>query len=120
LGFDRAELAPDDKGISFQLARALFASGQRAAAVETLERVVQRDPNDVQVLIQLGRMYEEYRRILDLGLVPPLDVDLPFALGRSLEAELFVQDYLARGGDPRKPPPSGSPARTSRAVRHCF
>jgi hypothetical protein len=63
--------------------------------------------------VQLGRVYETdsrtgdayqaYRRILDITVNPPLDVYVlltrtSMRLGRSVEAELFIGDFLKRGG----------------------
>ncbi len=113
--FQRAFVhAPEDREISVQLSRALLAAGDPDAAADTLERVTQRGPADARILIQLGRMYEAgsrvpeahqtYRRILDLTLTPPLEVYLLLArtaigLERPVEADLFIRDYLGRGGD---------------------
>ena len=107
-------LAPEDRETNLQLSRALLAAGNPDSAADTLERLTQRTPGDAQTLLQLGRIYEAgsrvleahqtYRRILDLTLAPPLDVYLLLArtaigLNRTIEAGLFIRDYLARGGD---------------------
>ena len=74
-----------------------------------------RQPRHVGLLIQLGRVYESetrireayqtYRKILDLQLAPPMELYPLLArtsmrLGRQVEAGLFIQEYLARGGAP--------------------
>ena len=46
-----------------------------------------------------------YRRALDYTLVPPLDLYVLLTrtaprLGRRVEADVFIPDYDARGGDP--------------------
>jgi VWFA-related protein len=106
-------LSPDDKAAGAALSRSLAAAGFRSAAAQTLELVAQRHPRDLEVLVQLGRVYETdsrtgdayqaYRRILDITLNPPLDVYVlltrtSMRLGRSVEAELFIDDFLKRGG----------------------
>jgi VWFA-related protein len=106
-------LMPEDKAVGAALSRALVAAGFRSAAVETLQMVTEKHPKDLDLLIQLGRIYEAdsrtqdayraYRRVLDITLAPPLDVYVLLTrtsvrLGRGTEAGLFISDYLARGG----------------------
>jgi hypothetical protein len=69
----------------------------------------------VELIMQLGRVFEAdgrteqaywvYRRALDYTLVPPLDLYVLLTrtasrLGRRVEADVFIRDYDARGGDP--------------------
>jgi Flp pilus assembly protein TadD len=104
---------PEDKAVGAALSRALVAAGFRSAALETLQMVAHKHPKDLDLLIQLGRIYEAdsrtkdayqaYRRVLDITLAPPLDVYVlltrtSMRLGRGTEAGLFISDYLARGG----------------------
>ena len=106
-------LSPEDRNTGLTLARALIAAGYRGAAGETLEMMARRQPHDVDLLMNLGRVYESdariqdayhtYRRILDLGLAPPLDLYVLLTrtsvrLGRKVEAGVFIDDYLSRGG----------------------
>jgi VWFA-related protein len=106
-------LAPDDQDIGRVLARAFVESGAREAAAETLELMLRRSPHEIQTIIQLGLVYEStarltdaynaYRRALDLTSSPPLDLYLSLIrtairLGRGAEANLLMEDYLAKGG----------------------
>jgi VWFA-related protein len=106
-------LSPDDKTIALTLSQAFMASGSPDAASETLEIMARRHPRDVDLLMLLGRVYESdsrveqayetYRRILDLSLTPPLDLYVlltrtSMRLGRRVEAGLFIDDFLRRGG----------------------
>lgn len=106
-------LSPDDKAIALTLSQAFMASGSPEAASETLEIMARRHPRDVELLMLLGRVYESdsrveqayetYRRILDLSLAPPLDLYVlltrtSMRLGRRVEAGLFIDDFLRRGG----------------------
>ncbi|MFH1573407.1 MAG: VWA domain-containing protein [Acidobacteriota bacterium] len=106
-------LAPQDKEIGLAFSRALMNAHYRAAAAETLQIMIRNRPRDLQLLVQLGRVYEAdsnlqqayraYRRVLDLTPEPPLDLYVLLLrtagpLGRDLEAEIFIEDYLARGG----------------------
>ena len=108
-------ISPDDKIIGSAWARALLASGFVDAAAGTMETIIRRHPADIDLLIQLGRIYESdgdvlkayqtYRRILDLTAAPPLDVYvLPLRtgldLGRQAEALIHIRGYMAHGGDP--------------------
>jgi VWFA-related protein len=118
-------ISPQDKMIGSALARGLVAAGFRDSAAEVMEQVMQRHPLDLELIVDMGRIleadgrteqaYRIYRRALDCTLVPPLQLYLlltrcAVSLGRQAEAELFVRDYVARGGDPaaidrwRRPP----------------
>jgi Ca-activated chloride channel family protein len=125
--FQRARLlAPEDREIALQLSKAHIAAGDSASAADVLEDVVRSHPEDIDALIQLGRVYESdfrmqdayqsYRKVLDLMLGPPLEIYLLLArtsmsIGRKVEAELFMQDYLERGGDPASLEPYRTLAR---------
>jgi Ca-activated chloride channel family protein len=106
-------LSPDDRNTGLTLARALIAAGYRGAAGDTLEMLARKQPRDIDLLMNLGRVYEAdariheayqtYRRILDVALTPPLDLYVLLTrtsvrLGRHVEAGLFIDDYLSRGG----------------------
>ncbi|HYK91654.1 MAG TPA: VWA domain-containing protein [Acidobacteriota bacterium] len=108
-------LSPGDKLIGSTLARGLVAAGYRDAASDLMELMIQKHPADIDLIIQMGRIFEAdgkteqayrvYRRALDCTLVPPLNLYVlltrsAWLLGRNLEADLFVRDYRARGGDP--------------------
>jgi tetratricopeptide (TPR) repeat protein len=114
--FQRAfVLSPESKMIGSTLARALVAAGFREAAADVTELMIRRHPRDVELIMQLGRVFEAdgrteqaywvYRRALDYTLVPPLDLYVLLTrtasrLGRRVEADVFIRDYDARGGDP--------------------
>ncbi len=108
-------LAPDERAIGMLLSRALTAAGYRQAAAETLQIMARRQPQDVDLIIDLGRVYESdarvaeayrlYRQVLDLTAVPPMEVYVLLArtstrLGRHVEAGIFVNDFLSLGGSP--------------------
>jgi len=108
-------LSPEDKAIGLTLSRAFIAAGLGEAAAQTMEMVAQRNPRDIGILMQLGRTYEAagktgeahrtYRGALDVGFDPPPELYLVLTrtsvrLGRVIEARLFVDDFLARGGAP--------------------
>lgn len=108
-------LSPENKTIGSTLARALVAAGFREAAADVTELMIQRHPHDVELIMQLGRVFEAdgrteqayrvYRRALDYTLLPPLDLYVLLTrtasrLGRRVEADVFIRDYDARGGDP--------------------
>ncbi len=108
-------LSPGDKVIGATLARGLVAAGLRDAAADLMELMIQRHPGDVDLIMEMGRIFEAdgkteqayrvYRRALDYTLVPPLDLYVlltrsALLLGRNSEANIFVRDYQARGGDP--------------------
>jgi Flp pilus assembly protein TadD len=107
-------LSPGDKVIGSTLARGLVAAGFRDAAADVMELIIQKHPGDIDLIVQMGRIFEAdgkteqaywvYRRALDYTLVPPLDLYVlltrsAWLLGRHLEANLFVRDYQARGGN---------------------
>ncbi len=105
-------LSPADRAIGLSLSRAFVAAGYRSAAAETLRLMARRLPQDIELLMDLGRAYESnsriddayqvYRHILDLKLTPPPDIYLLLTrtasrLGHHVEAEIFVNDYLSLG-----------------------
>jgi VWFA-related protein len=106
-------LNPDERAVGLLLSRVLIAAGYRQAAAETLQIMALRQPHDVDLLMDLGRVFESdsrvdeayqlYRQILDQTAAPPLQVYVLLArtstrLGRSTEADIFIGDYLALGG----------------------
>ncbi len=106
-------LAPDERPVGLLLSRALTAAGYRQAAAETLQIMARRRPQDVALLIDLGRVYESdsrvaeayrlYRQVLDLTPALPIELYVLLArtsaqLGRRVEAEIFIGDFLALGG----------------------
>ncbi len=106
-------LAPEDRATGLTLARALAAAGNNDAAVQTLQTMRARNPLDLELLIQLGRVYEAasqpamayeiYRGALDLSPSLPLDyyvvlIRTSALLGRHAEAVIFVAQYRSRGG----------------------
>jgi VWFA-related protein len=108
-------LSPEEKVIGSTLARALVAAGFRDAAADVMEQMMRKHPLDLELIVDMGRIleadgrteqaYRVYRRALDCTLVPPLQLYLlltrcAVSLGRQAEAELFIRDYQARGGDP--------------------
>jgi tetratricopeptide (TPR) repeat protein len=95
------------------LARALAAAGNNDAAVQTLQTMRARNPLDLELVIQLGRLYEAasqpatayevYRGALDVSPSLPLDfyvvlIRTSALLGRRAEAGIFVTQYRRRGG----------------------
>ena len=110
-------LAPDDSVVGMSLARALAADGKGEAGADVLNALIRRTPRDPGLFMELGRIYESdglpeeahqaYRSVLDLSSSPPLDLYLLLVrtsmnLGRHIEAELFMEDYLKRGGEAGK------------------
>lgn len=110
-------LAPDDRVVGMSLARALAADGHGEAGADVLSALIRRSPRDSGLFMELGRVYESdglpeqahqaYRSVLDLSSSPPLDLYLLLVrtsmnLGRRIEAELFIEDYLKRGGETGK------------------
>ncbi len=110
-------IAPDDAPIGVTLARALAISGQYEAAEETLRPLSRSQPQDINLLLDLGRIceargqdreaYRIYRSILDRTAKPGLEAYLPLIrtarrLDRATEAQIFVEEYLARGGEPSR------------------
>jgi cytochrome c-type biogenesis protein CcmH/NrfG len=107
-------LAPEDRAVGRSLVQALVAAGYVEAAVEQMEALVRRHPRDMDLLVQLGRVFEiegnterafrAYRRILDLTLAPPPEALLlltrtAVGLRRDAEARIYIRDYLALGGE---------------------
>jgi VWFA-related protein len=106
-------LSPDDRMTGLMLARAFAAAGNDDAAVQTLQTMRLRNPTDLELLIQLGRVYEAasqpakayeiYRSALDLSPALPLDfyvvlIRTSALLGRNMEAGIFIDQYRSRGG----------------------
>jgi len=98
-------LSPEDRTTGFMLSRALAAAGNNDAAVQTLQTMRARNPLDLDLLIQLGRLYEAasqpavayevYRGALDLSSSLPLDLYVVLIrtsalLGRHAEAGIFI------------------------------
>jgi Ca-activated chloride channel homolog len=107
-------LSPEDRTAGLMLSRAFTAAGNADAAAETLQALRSRHPLDLELLIQLGRIYEAasqpgkayqvYRSALDVTSAPPMDFYLLLIrtaalLGRRSEAGVFIGDYLAHGGE---------------------
>jgi tetratricopeptide (TPR) repeat protein len=108
-------LSPEHKGVTLTLSRALVAAGFYETAEEILRGLGRTHRGDVELLVQLGRVYEAsgrnrdayhvYRSILDRTASPDLGVYLmlirtSMLIGRALEAQILMEDYLARGGSP--------------------
>jgi len=106
-------LSPEDRMTGLMLSRAFAAAGNDDAAVQTLQTLRARNPLDLELLIQLGRVYEAaskpaqayevYRSVLDLSPSLPLDfyvvlIRTSALLGRYPEAGIFVDAYRSRGG----------------------
>jgi VWFA-related protein len=106
-------LSPDDRATGLALSRALAAAGNNDAAVQTLQTMRAQNPMDLDLIIQLGRLYEAasqpaaayeiYRDALDLSPSLPLDfyvvlIRTSALLGRRAEAGVFVDQYRRRGG----------------------
>jgi predicted Zn-dependent protease len=106
-------LSPDDRMTGLMLSRAFAAGGNDDAAVQTLQTMRSRNPLDLELLIQLGRVYEAasqpakayevYRSALDLSPALPLDfyvvlIRTSALLGRYAEASIFISEYRSRGG----------------------
>ncbi len=106
-------LAPEDRATGLMLSRALAAAGNNDAAVQTLQTMRARNRLDLELLIQLGRLYEAasqparayevYRSALDLSPSLPLEfyavlVRTSAVLGRHAEAGIFITRYRNRGG----------------------
>jgi VWFA-related protein len=110
-------LSPGDREIGLSLARALMTARYREAAARTLVLMSQKLPDDSDLLVQLGRVYEAdsrpqeayqaYRKVLDISSRPPRElyvllIRTALPLGRRVEAGLFIRDYLAAGGEREK------------------
>ena len=106
-------LSPEDRSTGLMLSRALAAGGNEDAAVQTLLTMRSRNPLDLEILIQLGRVYEAaskpaaayevYRTALDLNPSLPLEfyvvlIRTSALLGREAEAGVFVERYRSHGG----------------------
>jgi tetratricopeptide (TPR) repeat protein len=106
-------LSPEDKEIGLLLARAFMVARYRETAAETLLLMMQKHPFDMDLLLQLGRVYEAdsrpneafraYRQALELTPGPPLELLILLIrtsahLGRRVEAQLYIEEYLDRGG----------------------
>lgn len=106
-------LSPEDRTTGLMLSRALAAAGNNDAAVQTLQTTRAQNPLDLELLIQLGRLYEAasqpaaayevYRSALDLSPSLPLDfyvvlIRTSAVLGRRAEAGIFITQYRSRGG----------------------
>jgi VWFA-related protein len=106
-------LAPEERPVGMALSHALVRAGLHEAAEATLRRMMRTHDGDIALTLQLGRVYEAsgldreaynvYRRVLDQSSSPPLDAYLLLIrtskrIGRELEAEVLVEDYLAHGG----------------------
>ncbi len=107
-------LSPEDRGAGLMLSRSFAAAGNTDAAAEALLLLWQRNPLDLELLIQMGRMYEAdsrparayeiYRSALDISPNPPLDLYVALVrtsavMMRRTEALIFLEDYRNRGGD---------------------
>ncbi len=106
-------LSPDERATGLMLSRAFAAAGNSDAAAETLQSMRLRQPLDLELLLQLGRVYESdsqpakaydvYRSALDISPAPPLDfyivlIRTAALLQRIEETRVFVNDYRSRGG----------------------
>jgi tetratricopeptide (TPR) repeat protein len=106
-------LAPGDKAVGLLLARALIAARYRRAAADILLLMTRRHPQDIGIMLELGRAYEAdsrteeafatYRRALDLAADPSLEhyrllIRTAAPLGRRVEAASFIREFLERGG----------------------
>ena len=106
-------LSPEDRTTGLMLSRAFAAAGNGDAAAETLQTMRFRHPLDLELLLQLGRVYESasqpakayeiYRSALDISPAPPLEfyvvlIRTSALLKRYAEAGIFVNDYRSRGG----------------------
>jgi VWFA-related protein len=106
-------LSPDDRMTGLMLSRAFTAAGNGDAAIQTLQTMRSRNPLDLDILIQLGRVYEAalqpaqayevYRGALDLSPALPLDyyvvlIRTSAILGREAEAGVLIAQYLRSGG----------------------
>ncbi len=106
-------LSPDDRTTGLMLSRAFAAAGNNDAAVQTLQTMRARNPFDLDLLIQMGRLYEAasqpatayeiYRSALDSSRSLPVEfyavlVRTSALLGRRAEAGIFIEQYRRRGG----------------------
>jgi len=106
-------LSPEDRTAGLMLSRALAAAGNDDAAIQTLQTMRSRNPLDLELHIQLGRIYEAasqpaaayevYRSALDLSPSLPLEfyvvlIRTSALLGREAEAGVFIAQYRSCGG----------------------
>ncbi len=106
-------LSPEDRATGLMLSRAFAAAGNIDAAIQTLQALRSRNPLDLALLMQLGRVYEAasqpavayevYRSALDLSPELPADfyvvlIRTSALLGRSAEAGIFIDEYRRGGG----------------------
>lgn len=109
-------LAPENTDFGLALSRALVADGFPDAAADTLKAMIRGQPRHAGLLVQLGRVYEAagrpeeayqaYRKVLDLTRAPTPDLFLllvrtSMEIGRRLEAEIHIHDFIAHGGAAR-------------------
>lgn len=109
-------LAPENTDFGLALSRALVADGFPDAAAETLKAMMRAQPRHAGLIVQLGRVYEAagrpeeayqaYRKVLDLVRAPTSDLYLllvrtSMEVGRRLEAEIHIRDFIAHGGAAR-------------------
>ncbi len=106
-------LSPEDRATGLMLSRAFAAAGNTDEAVQTLQTMRGWNPRDMELLIQLGRLYEAslqpalayevYRSALDLTTSIPLDfyvvlIRTSALLRRQEEAGIFIIRYRNCGG----------------------
>jgi tetratricopeptide (TPR) repeat protein len=106
-------LAPRNRQVGRLLARALAAARYRPAAVETLRLMTREYPEDLDLLLELGRACEAdsrpeeaflaYRAALDLTPEPAAEhylllIRTAVPIKRLAEAQLFLDRYVAAGG----------------------
>jgi tetratricopeptide (TPR) repeat protein len=116
--FQRAlALSPEDRTVGLMLSRSFVAAGNTDAAADTIQDMRRRNPLDLALLLQLGKVYEAgsqparafavYRSALDITAAPPLDfylllIRMSALLKRSTETTILISEYLARGGEEGK------------------
>jgi len=106
-------LSPNDREIGLQLARAFLEARYTESAAQTLRLMVKKRPPDMGLLLYLGRVYEAdskrrealqiYRQALELAPTPSMELLLLLIrtsaqLGHKIEAGIYIDDYVARGG----------------------
>ncbi len=109
--------APEDRAAALMLSRSFVAAGNIDAGIEVVETFWRRNPGDLELLIQLGRLYEAasqlarayalYRSGLDFTAHPPQELYVALIrsaalMGRSTEARVLLEQYQASGGDENK------------------
>ena len=107
------KLDADNRAVGLAFSRALAVAGSFEAGAETLRNMIRSRPGEIELLLQLGRIYEAggrdreayrtYRSILDLAAEPalevyPLLIRTSTRIGREREAQILTEEYLARGG----------------------